>query len=238
MHFFFSREISNGIIALNEEETDHCNRVLRLKTGDVVGVLDGKGNLYHCTIAEQSKKNNKLAIRAIVSSDPGHFNVHIALAPTKHMDRNEWFVEKATELGIQEISFLECKRSERKKISTERLVKIAVSALKQSRNRYLPVINPIREYDSFLNSAYFDAQIYIAYIGEPVNTSLPACIKADRQYILLIGPEGDFTDEEVALAVSKGFAPVSLGPQRFRTETAALVGLQTFILFNQLRKDS
>jgi len=234
MHLFFSREISNGIITLNEEETNHCNRVLRLKAGESVGVLDGKGNLYRCTIAEQSKKFNKLSIIEIASSNPGTCNVHIALAPTKQMDRNEWFVEKATELGIREISFLECKRSERKKINAERLQKIAVSALKQSGNRYLPAINPIVGYDKFLDSLNFNGEKFIAHIDESVDTPLAGSAGPGNDYLLLIGPEGDFTKKEVALADSAGFKPVSLGKPRFRTETAALVGLQTLILINQL----
>ena len=234
MHLFFSREISNGIITLNEEETNHCNRVLRLKAGESVGVLDGKGNLYNCTIAEQSRKFNKLAIIEIVSSNPGICHVHIAIAPTKQMDRNEWFVEKATELGIREITFLECKRSERKKINTERLQKISVSALKQSGNRYLPALNPMVDYDKFLDSLNFNGQKFIAHIDESVETPLAGSAEPGNDYCLLIGPEGDFTKKEVALADAAGFKTVTLGNPRYRTETAALVGLQTLILVNQL----
>ncbi len=233
MHLFFSRNINSSNILLDEEETHHCNHVLRLGKGDEVGVLDGKGNLYECKIEEITRKNNRLSILKILFSEPASYHVHIALAPPKNMDRIEWFVEKATELSIHEISFLRCAHSERSNVNIDRLYKKAISALKQSRNRYLPVINPMRDFESFLMTLSQEEQRFIGQVTEPAPAGLSAMVHPGGNYLLLIGPEGDFRENEIKLAADYGCLPVSLGNFRLRTETAALAGLIYFIVLNQ-----
>ncbi len=234
MHFFYSRQIAQGTITLDEGESHHCNRVLRLQKGEIIGVLDGKGNLFECKISEPGKKNNILEIINVYYSYPLPYYIHIALAPTKSFDRLEWFAEKATELGVQEISFLKCTNSERIKINIERLNKKLVSALKQSQNRYLPQVNQIQNFETFINSDIPGSQKFIASISDPPNTDLALKIKATEKYILLIGPEGDFTNEEVTRAIQNNYTPVGLGNSRLRTETAALAGIFAFLVVNQI----
>ncbi len=233
MHLFYSKKITNGTIILDEEECHHCNHVLRLQKGDLTGVLDGKGNLYKCKISQQGKKINVLEILSVEYSYPDLYYIHIAVAPTKSIDRMEWFVEKATELGIQEISFLYCTNSERAKINIDRLEKKLINALKQSQNRYLPQINPIQPYTAFIQSDLPVTQKFIARISDPPDPELSRQVIPGEKYLIMIGPEGDFTAEEVNSAINKKFIPVSLGKSRLRTETAALAGAFTFLIMNQ-----
>lgn len=233
---FYSRNITDGTVILDEDETHHCNRVLRLHKGDNVNVLDGKGNLYECRLSEPAKKNNKLEILKIEFSGPDPYRVHIALAPTKNNDRTEWFLEKATELGVHEITFLKCRRSERPRINIDRFHRKITSALKQSGNRYLPVVNRMQEFTSFIETSDFPGQKFIAHIGDPVHRNLSESIRPAWNYLILIGPEGDFTDDEILKAEQNNFLTVSLGKSRLRTETAALAGLHTCLVVNQIRK--
>jgi 16S rRNA (uracil1498-N3)-methyltransferase len=236
MNIFFSSEVNKDEIILGEEEAHHCNHVLRLPEKSIVGVIDGKGNLFECLLIENRKKNCKLEIIKREFFKPDPCQVHIAIAPTKSSDKIEWFIEKSTELGIREITFIQCERSERKIMNMERASRIMISALKQSHNMYLPVVHPVIKYNSFIESRKSYDNKFIANISEETkDTLLDAATPADNN-TLLIGPEGDFTENEVKLAVNNGFRPVSLGKSRLRTETAGLVGLHTLLMISQLKK--
>jgi len=228
MHLFYQPEIPNGIHTLPAEESRHAVKVLRLRAGDVLEITDGKGALYEARISTPDSSKCGFTIVQTKTSPPRPFRIHLAVAPTKNTDRIEWLVEKATEIGVDEISLIECKNSERRSMKTERLEKLAVSAMKQSRQVWLPKINPMAP----LKSIAFDkaAQKFIAYVDTSNPLSLKDAARKGSSYCALIGPEGDFDLEELRMALDHGFQKVSLGPNRLRTETAALVACLTLNL--------
>ena len=232
MHIFYTPDIHNSP-ALPEEETAHAVRVLRLQPGDEVMLTDGTGNFYRARISLIAHKRCLVDIVETVPQPPlwsGH--LHIAMAPTKNMDRTEWFAEKATEIGIDELTFLNCRYSERKVLKTERIAKILVSALKQSLKARLPRLNEMTDFKTFIQQP-FSGQKFIAHCHEGEKTPLKDAVHKGEEVVVLIGPEGDFSEEEVHLAEEAGFIPVSLGPSRLRTETAALVACHILNLKNQ-----
>ncbi|GGK69196.1 16S rRNA (uracil(1498)-N(3))-methyltransferase [Rufibacter glacialis] len=230
MHLFFTPDLlpSDTSYTLSEEESKHCTRVLRLGQGDAVTLIDGQGGMFEAQIAEPNPKKTKISIlRHHAEYQKRPYQIHVAVAPTKNMDRMEWFVEKAVEMGIDEITFLQCARSERKNLNLERQVKIAVSAMKQSMKAYLPTLHPLTRYADFLQRP-LQGQRFIAHLVEgQERQSLAKSITAPDTYTILIGPEGDFSPEEVAQALQAGFKPVTLGQSRLRTETAALAACHT-----------
>ncbi|MEG2594607.1 MAG: 16S rRNA (uracil(1498)-N(3))-methyltransferase [Bacteroides sp.] len=226
MHVFYTPDIQIKA-ELPEEEAQHCIRVLRLTTGDEITLTDGKGCFYRAEISAATNKRCMVTILETIGQDPlweGH--LHIAMGPTKNMDRNEWFAEKATEIGMDELSFLNCRYSERKVIKTERIEKILVSAMKQSLKARLPKLNPMIDFDKFIEQK-FDGQKFIAHCYEGEKPLLKDVFKRGEDALVLIGPEGDFSEEEVKKALDKGFVAISLGKSRLRTETAALVACHT-----------
>ena len=232
MHIFYTPDIQNSP-ELPEEETAHAVRVLRLQPGDEVMLTDGTGNFYRARISLIAHKRCLVDIVETVPQPPlwsGH--LHIAMAPTKNMDRTEWFAEKATEIGIDELTFLNCRYSERKVLNTERIAKILVSALKQSLKARLPRLNEMTDFKTFIQQP-FSGQKFIAHCHEGEKTPLKDAVHKGEEVVVLIGPEGDFSEEEVHLAEEAGFIPVSLGPSRLRTETAALVACHILNLKNQ-----
>ncbi|MDY4248882.1 16S rRNA (uracil(1498)-N(3))-methyltransferase [Bacteroides pyogenes] len=232
MHLFYTPDISHNN-ELPEEEAQHCIRVLRLNIGDEVILTDGKGCFYKAEISAATHKRCLVTVKESIPQPPLTLcRIHIAMAPTKNMDRNEWFAEKATEIGIDQLSFLCCRFSERKVIKTERIEKILVSAMKQSLKAYLPKLNEMMEFDKFI-AQDFKGQKFIAHCYEGAKPQLKHILKPGKDAIVLIGPEGDFSEEEVEKAINNGFIPVSLGRSRLRTETAALVACHTLNLLNQ-----
>ena len=232
MHIFYTPDIQNSP-ELPEEETAHAVRVLRLQPGDEVMLTDGTGNFYRARISLIAHKRCLVDIVETVPQPPlwsGH--LHIAMAPTKNMDRTEWFAEKATEIGIDELTFLNCRYSERKVLKTERIAKILVSALKQSLKARLPRLNEMTDFKTFIQQP-FSGQKFIAHCHEGEKTPLKDAVHKGEEVVVLIGPEGDFSEEEVHLAEEAGFIPVSLGPSRLRTETAGLVACHILNLKNQ-----
>jgi len=203
---------------LSEEESKHIVRVLRLSEGDAVGILDGKGHTFHCEITNAHPKKCMLRVNSIDFEAASPNSIHIAVAPTKQMERIEWFVEKAVEIGITKITLLDCKNGERAKIKTDRLVKKAVSAMKQSHRTYLPIIEDLTSFQDFIKS-HSNGLIAHCYEGE--KSAFETVFKA-TDCPILIGPEGDFTEKEVELALEKGYKTITLGENRLRTETAAL----------------
>lgn len=232
MHVFYTPDIQQNS-ELPEEEAQHCTRVLRLTTGDEITLTDGKGNFYQAEITAATNKRCFVSIKETVFQEPlWPCHLHIAMAPTKNMDRNEWFAEKATEIGFDELTFLNCRFSERKVIKTERIEKILVSAIKQSLKARLPRLNEMIDFDTFI-SQEFSGQKFIAHCYEGEKPLLKDSLRKGEDALILIGPEGDFSKEEVEKAVQKGFIPISFGKSRLRTETAALVACHTMNLINQ-----
>ncbi len=218
---------------LPEEEAKHAIRVLRLSEGSEVLLIDGKGYFYKALIEQANPKHCTVSIiERWPQPSLWNFRLHIAIAPTKNMDRIEWFCEKATEIGIDEISFLNCRYSERREIKTSRIDKILVSAIKQSQKAILPKISNILPFKNFVTQS-FKGRKFIAHCEEGEKHLLKQLYKPHEEALVLIGPEGDFSAEEIQLALHHGFEPVSLGNSRLRTETAALVACQTLHIINQ-----
>lgn len=223
MHLFYCPDINGTPYSLSEEESKHCVRVLRLKPGDSIRITDGKGNMYACRIIDDHPKHCSVEI---VSSEHirsrGPNRLHIAIAPTKSIERFEWFLEKATEIGIDVVTPLFCKHSERTTLKLPRLEKVIISAMKQSVKSWLPQLNDPQEFTSFISNP-FTGQKLIAWCETGKEQYLKELAEENTDTLILIGPEGDFSGEEVSLAIAKGFVPVSLGSSRLRTETAGLV---------------
>ena len=232
MHVFYTPDILNRA-ELPEDEATHALRVLRLQTGDEVTLTDGKGSFYRAEISAASGKRCLVNILESQQQPPlwqGH--LHIAMAPTKNMDRTEWFAEKATEIGLDELTFLNCRFSERRVIKTERIRKILISAIKQSLKARLPLLNEMTDFHTFIRKP-FNGQKFIAHCYEGEKPLLKDVLERGQDALVLIGPEGDFSEEEVKAAVEQGFQPISLGRSRLRTETAALVACHILNLQNQ-----
>lgn len=232
MHIFYTPDIQVNS-ELPKEEFRHCVQVLRLAEGDEIVLTDGKGSFYKAVITLVSNKRCLVDIRETTSQDSlWGCHLHIAIAPTKNMDRMEWLLEKATEIGVDEFTFLNCRFSERKIIKTERLEKIAISAIKQSLKATLPQLNEMTDFNKFVTRE-FKGQKFIAHCYEGQKQFFKDVIRKGEDALILIGPEGDFSPEEVELAIKHDFLPVSLGKSRLRTETAALVACHTMNLENQ-----
>lgn len=211
---------------LSEDESKHAVRVLRLNVGDAVDLLDGRGGLYKATVADANPKRCQLRITHHEIVAPRPYFTHVAVAPTKNLDRMEWFVEKAVEIGVERISFLRCARSERRELKLERLEKIVISALKQSGQAWLPQLDDMTDYATFVASVAPETT-FIAHLEEGERTALAQVAGTGPGCCVLIGPEGDFTPSEISLALSRGIRPVTLGKSRLRTETAALAAVFT-----------
>ncbi len=232
MHVFYTPDIALTP-ELPEEEAGHCLRVLRLTIGDEVMLTDGKGSFYKAVISAASGKRCQVKVTENIPQEKGWNGwLHIAMAPTKNMDRTEWFAEKATEIGFDELTFLNCRYSERKVIKNERIEKILVSAVKQSLKATMPVLNGMTDFRAFIAGEH-PGQKFIAHCYEGEKPLLKDVLRPEEDALVLIGPEGDFSEEEVARAIEAGFQPISLGKSRLRTETAALVAVHTLNLLNQ-----
>ncbi len=233
IQFYAPNIIENPI--LPESDSQHCVRVLRMKEGDIIDIIDGKGYRYTCRIIDAHPKRAHVEIIDRISTPlTWRNNIIIAVAPTKHIDRMEWMVEKLTEIGVNQIIPLLCQHSERKEIKVERLEKIAISAMKQSLKATLPTIRPITSFKEIIQNLNTE-QKYIAYC----DTSIPRKLLsneyvAHKDTIILIGPEGDFSIEEIQLALNNNYQPISLGDNRLRTETAAIVACDTCHIINQI----
>lgn len=231
MHLFYTPDIATTL-ELPQDEAAHAIRVLRLAEGSEVMLTDGKGSFYRAEIDMISGKRCYVRIVGTITPDPlwrGH--LHLAMAPTKNMDRIEWFAEKATEIGFDELTFLDCRFSERRVVKTERVEKILVSAMKQSLKPTLPVLNGMTPFDKFVSQP-FEGQKFIAHCYEGEKEALLQALQPGENALVLIGPEGDFSPEEVQKAMTYGFRPITLGRSRLRTETAALVAVHMMNIVN------
>lgn len=213
-----------------QEEALHALRVLRLKSGDDINLMDGVGNFYHAVVTLAATKRCLYEVKEVLPQQPawrGH--VHLAIAPTKMMDRIEWMAEKATEVGFDELSFLNCKFSERKTLRTVRLDKIVVSAVKQSHKAWKPVVNQMVSFKEFIKQPRagrkFICHCYEEFEKKDLFTELQKPFSDDGDVTVLVGPEGDFSVDEVKMAIANGYESVSLGTSRLRTETAGLMAV-------------
>jgi 16S rRNA (uracil1498-N3)-methyltransferase len=233
MNIFYEPNIKQNL-CLNEEESRHAVKVLRLSAGDLLYVVDGLGGFYTCKIKNTQGKKCELSILEEKQQfGIRDFYIHLIIAPTKNMDRMEWMLEKCVEIGIDEISFIQTRYSERKEIKTQRLEKIAVGAMKQSLKASLPKINEMIFWKEFLKKDYSDFQKMIAHLEEGDRKLIQHFAKPKGKYAVLIGPEGDFSEDEIKQAIEKGFQPVTLGNSRLRTETAGLVACHTLSVINE-----
>ncbi|KAF0235953.1 MAG: RsmE family RNA [Prolixibacteraceae bacterium] len=233
MQLFYVPNISGTEIVLDETESKHAVRVLRLQNGNQVEIIDGEGGFYKAQITDSNHKKCRLNIvESQKEFGKKNFHLHIAIAPTKNIDRFEWFLEKATEIGIDEITPLLTSHSERKAVNHERLEKILVSAMKQSLKAYLPKLNEMTAFKELVVSNKTENK-YIAYCDEIQKTHLKDLVHRGKDTLILIGPEGDFSAEEVQLAIENGFSVVSLGNSRLRTETAGIVACHIVNLANE-----
>lgn len=232
MQLFFADDIQSDFCTLSEEESTHCVKVLRLGAGDTVSITDGRGTLCHCHILDPHHKHCTLQVDERISDFGRHsFSFHLAVAPTKNSARMEWLMEKAVEMGVDRFTPIVCQHSERAVIKRERLEKIAVSAIKQSQKAFKPLIDDPTPLATLLHQP-FDGQKFIAYCNGDLRVPLRDCYTPRSNALILIGPEGDFSDAEVQEALASGFNPVTLGQYRLRTETAALAATAFFNLMN------
>ena len=232
MSDLFYQPLLPDALFLDRNESHHCVNVLRHKNGDGIRITDGMGNLYNAIITKADPSTCEFRITRTQKTVEQTYTIHLAIAPTKQSDRMEWMVEKAVEIGVDEITFIQCKHSERNKVNIERMIKKSIGAMKQSQRTILPVINAIVEFEQFLSQG-FDGQKLVAHKADENDTSLARAAKPGNNYLLLVGPEGGFHPDELQKATDSGFMIASLGSNRLRTETAGLAGV---IVLNQINE--
>ena len=232
MNLFYQPAIPEGILYLDADESRHCVKVLRKKAGDMIRLTDGRGFFYNAVITKADASQCTFEVTTKTAAPRKEYFIHIAISPTKNTERIEWFVEKATELGVDRISLMDCKNTERSFIKTDRLNKVAVSAMKQSIKAVLPRIEDhLLQFSEVIEHCQEEEKC-IAYVDSANPLHLKDAVKGDTSYCVLIGPEGDFSSEELKTALEYGFKKVSLGPSRLRTETAGVVACHIFNLIN------
>ncbi|MCB0410701.1 MAG: 16S rRNA (uracil(1498)-N(3))-methyltransferase [Flavobacteriales bacterium] len=235
MNLFYTAHIipNDKSFILDETESKHAIKVLRLGQKDIIHLIDGKGHFYEAEIIDAHPKKCEVKINQVKKEEKPKSYIHIAIAPTKNTDRIEWFVEKVTEIGISEITPIVCDHSERKVLKTDRLEKRAIAAMKQSLKAFLPKINEAISLKDFIQQTAKDENKMIAHCYQEEQKHLKEVYKTTQNCIILIGPEGDFSQQEVELAMKNNFTPISLGASRLRTETAGMVACHTINLLNE-----
>lgn len=229
MELYFGFRGNANEIILTEEESNHLVAVRRSQPGDEVRITDGKGNIFTALLEQADKHKSCLRIIKTEKIPAKPYWLHIAIAPTKNIERTEWFIEKAVETGISEISFLRCRHSERKEIKIDRLKKVALAAMKQSLKAFLPTLNDMKHFNDFVSGNYQEIKFICSMKGKD---TFRQAYHPGKSLLAMIGPEGDFHDAEYALAVQHGFIPVALSESRLRTETAALTACTIFNFLN------
>ncbi|MFD2942054.1 16S rRNA (uracil(1498)-N(3))-methyltransferase [Flavobacterium notoginsengisoli] len=234
MQLFFNPNIDENTesFSFDKEESRHIIKVLRKKDSDILHVTNGFGLLFETRITLASDNKCTVEVLSITNAEKPKFHLHLAVAPTKMNDRFEWFLEKATEIGIQEITPIFCDRSERKVINRDRFEKIILSAMKQCNETFLPKLNEAISFKEFIKQKNEGLQL-IAHCEETDKKSLKEVLKPNEDVTILIGPEGDFSEKEIALALENNYKPVALGNTRLRTETAAVVACHSVVFFNE-----
>lgn len=221
MHLFYTPNISGDTLVLEEQESKHAIRVLRLQVGDTVILIDGEGGWYEAVIRDDHPKRCLLSVSSHIENyKPLPYKLHIAISPTKNMERFEWFLEKATEIGISKVTPLMCHRTERKQVKMERLDRILVSAMKQSLKAFKPLLSEPVTLETFLKKEQ-EGSLAIAHCY-PLDRISLGDLETTGNYTILVGPEGDFTEKELEAAIRAGYKPLHLGESRLRTETAGV----------------
>jgi 16S rRNA (uracil1498-N3)-methyltransferase len=231
VNLFYQPLLPDGVLFLDQEESRHCVKVLRKKPGDEILVTDGKGIFYEAVITGEDYQKCPFTVKHSYKESDRDYSIHIAISPTKNADRLEWFVEKAVELGVDHITVMECENTERTFVKKERLDKVAISAMKQSLKARVPVITSLLKFADVIDKVS-EPRRYIAYVDVANPDHLQKIADPHQRYIVLIGPEGDFSADELAMAQTSGFAKVSLGPSRLRTETAGMAACHILNLLN------
>jgi 16S rRNA (uracil1498-N3)-methyltransferase len=234
MNIFYAPDAVPPDVILSQEESAHCIRVLRLGKGEKVQVIDGTGGYYNAVITLPDARHCTLTITETISKkQPRDYAIHIAIAPTKNMDRFEWFIEKSVEIGIDIITPLLCHHSERKVLKTDRLERLIISTMKQAVIPTHPVLNELTRFNEFVTTQpKDDTDLFIAHCEETSRKILSEVCRSGRNTVVLIGPEGDFSPDEISVALKNNYIPVSLGRNRLRTETAGIVACHTVNLCN------
>lgn len=226
MQLFYIPDVNKEMASMSPEESHHCIKVLRMTKGADISFVDGRGGMYQGEIVVADHKNCKVSISNYMPEyESRYYRLHIAIAPTKNLERLEWFAEKAVEIGVDEITPIICFHSERKKIREDRLLKIMISAMKQSVKAKLPELHPLINFKEFVEND-FNADKFIAHCQEDNKEELLLIPARGDNSLVLIGPEGDFDDSEIKTAIENGFIPVNLGSSRLRTETAGVAAAQ------------
>jgi 16S rRNA (uracil1498-N3)-methyltransferase len=231
VNLFYQPLLPQGILHLDEEESRHCVKVLRKRKGDEIQITDGKGFFYDAVIEDDKVSACRFSVRATREEARRDYFIHIAIAPTKNPDRLEWFVEKATEFGIDKITFVKTDHSEKIYLKKDRLYKVAVSAMKQSLKATLPLLSDLTDFDVCVRAAG-EQHRFLAYVDQENPLHLQRAAQPSSSSIVLIGPEGDFSKNELDVALSSGFTKVSLGKNRLRTETAGIAACHILNLLN------
>lgn len=237
MQLFFHEHTYDEKFTLDPEESKHLIKVLRKTQGDRVNFTNGKGGLFHCVIIDDNPKKAEIRIeeRAFLPEDD--YYIHLAISPTKNSDRMEWMVEKLTEIGVHEITFMESEYAERSHLKLERLEKKIIAACKQSLKTRVPKLNPVRPMKELVQDSEFNSyQRFIAYVDKENDRHLFDKVKPNSACLVLIGPEGDFSQQELQLAFDNHFLPCSLGKSRLRSETAGVAAVHTIQLKNNLKE--
>lgn len=234
MQVFYSPDISKNIYTLDENESKHIIRVLRMKKGSSVKLIDGRGNLYEGIIDDPNPKSCSILINKKTENyEKRNYKLHIAISPLKNQDRFEWFVEKSVEIGVDEITPLICKNTEKQSVKPERLEKIIVSAMKQSLKAYRTVLNDPTEFNEFILRRHVENPMIAHCNNDFEKHNLQNVCKKGDNTLILIGPEGDFNTEEIESATAQGFHSVHLGTSRLRTETAGVAACHSIYFINQ-----
>lgn len=234
MQLFYNPDIApdTNQFSFPKDESRHIVKVLRKKTGDLLNITNGKGYLFEAKLTIADQKNCVVNILNTTHQAPKNYQLHLAVAPTKMNDRYEWFLEKATEIGVTSITPIICDHSERKVVKIERFDKIIQSAMKQSLSCYYPILNAPITFKDYINQD-FDGDTYIAHCEETDKKSLKSQVLPNKKITILIGPEGDFSVKEIKMAIQNKFIPVTLGETRLRTETAAIVACHSIAFINE-----
>ncbi|WP_422859605.1 16S rRNA (uracil(1498)-N(3))-methyltransferase [Flagellimonas sp. S174] len=234
MQLFYSPTLDTTTTSFffSPEESKHISRVLRKKEGDTLHITNGKGYLFDAELLSTDSRKCHAQIAKISQTEPRLYSLHMVVSPTKMNDRFEWFLEKATEIGVDEITPVLCKRSERKTLKLERMNRVLQSAMKQSLQTFLPKLNPLTSFDDFIKNGPKHSFSFIAHCEKNERKELKSLLAPKKDTTILIGPEGDFSSEEIDMAIKKGYHPVALGNTRLRTETAAIFACTAVAMTN------
>jgi 16S rRNA (uracil1498-N3)-methyltransferase len=231
LNLFYQPLLPEGVFHLDADESKHAVRVLRKNVGDLIRLIDGKGNFYDASITKADPAKCQFTITSQTAEVKNDYSIHIAISPTKNTDRIEWFVEKAVEIGVDKITLIACQKSERVHLKTDRLERVAISAMKQSLKATLPQINGMSKLTDVIKQST-EQEKFIAYVDQTNPDHLKNMLTRNTSYLVLIGPEGDFSETELTLALQHNFKKVSLGKSRLRTETAGMAACHILNLFN------